>query len=169
MHLNVSSIQDQFLYLGNRARVRYLELQYLFELQIDSRLGISCLFLLTSRSTTIEHQLKFLVPRIMRVYRARCHTELDDSRAQYTQGHTCLPGGKAHQYRARKRSIFTVKIEEQNKKKTDFLRLPMKNTILSFIQIMYFFLSFLSFLRRQVYLSAKEIYQQNFSFIVETS
>ena len=45
----------------------------------------------------------------------------------------------------------------------------MKNTILSFIQIMYFLLSFLSFPRRQVYLSAKEMYQQNFSVIVETS
>ena len=29
--------RDQILYLGNRARVRYLELEYLFELQIDSR------------------------------------------------------------------------------------------------------------------------------------
>ena len=33
-------------------------------------------------------------PVEMRVCRARCHTELDDSRAQYTQGETCLPGGK---------------------------------------------------------------------------
>ena len=32
--------------------------------------------------------------------------------------HVCW-GGKAHQYRARKRSILTVKIEEQNKKKID--------------------------------------------------
>ena len=80
-------------------------------------IGISCSILLTLRSTTIEHQLKFLVPRIMRVYRARCHTELDDSRAQYTQGHRVCRGGEAHQYRARKRSIFTVKIEEQKQEK----------------------------------------------------
>ena len=33
--------------------------------------------------------------------------------------HVCR-GGKAHQYRARKRSIFTVKIEEQKKKKLTF-------------------------------------------------
>ena len=52
--------------------------------------------------------------------------------------HVCR-GGKAHQYRARKRSILTVKIEEQNKKKIDFSHYLWTDTILSFIQIMYFF------------------------------
>ena len=64
--------------------------------------------------------------------------------------------------------FLLLKLKSKTRKNWIFT-LPMKNTILSFIQIMYFFLSFLSFLRRQVYLSAKEIYQQNFSVIVETS
>ena len=58
--------------------------------------------------------------------------------------HVCRGGGRLSSIELERGRLLLLKLKSKTRKNLLFA-LPMKNTILSFIQIMYFFLSFLSY------------------------